>query len=201
MRSVVLASTSRYRAALMARLGIPFETAPPAYAETASDLDDPVALVERHASGKARSLAASHPTSLIVGSDQVVALSGRVLGKPGSHARALEQLRALRGREHTLVTGVAVLDATTDVLASHVDRTRLLVRADLTDAQIEAYVRADSPLDCAGAYKSESLGIALFEYLRGDDPTAIVGMPLAALARLLSGFGVDVLAPETPAGR
>jgi septum formation protein len=192
MRHVVLASTSRYRRALLERLRIPFEAAPPRYDEREPPGEGAEAIAETHALGKARSLAVAYPESLIIGSDQVVSLEDRILGKPGTRARAIEQLRVLRGREHTLITALVVLDAVTFRVERHLDRTRLRLR-DLSDAEIRAYVDADEPLDCAGSYRSESLGIALFEYLRGDDPTAIVGLPLAGLVRLLGALGVNVL--------
>jgi septum formation protein len=192
MRHIVLASTSPYRRALLERLRIPFDVAPPVYEENTLEGADAEALVAVHALGKARSLRDAFPSSLVIGSDQVVSLDGRILGKPGTRERAIEQLAMLRGREHVLLTGLAVLDAATGRVGEHLDRTRLRLRA-LGDAEIEAYVDAEHPIDCAGSYRAEGLGIALFEYLRTDDPTAIVGLPLAALARLLGAHGVDVL--------
>lgn len=192
MRHLVLASTSRYRRALLERLRVPFDVAAPRYEEDDGGETNADVLVATHALGKAESLREAFPESLIIGSDQVVAFEGTILGKPGTPARAEAQLRTLRGREHVLLTALVVLDARTGHAERHLDRTRLRVR-DLTDAEIRAYVAAEIPVDCAGAYRSESLGVALFEYLRGDDPTAIVGLPLAALVRLLGAFGVNVL--------
>lgn len=188
---LILASTSRYRRALLERLGLPFEALPPPFEELeAGEASDPAAMVLANARGKAASLAADHPGALIIGSDQAAVCEGNILGKPGSIARAVEQLLLLSGREHELLTAIAVLPAPEGTAETALVTHRLRIRA-LTRTEAEAYVQREMPLDCAGAYKAEGLGIALFEYLRGDDPTAIVGLPLAALSNLLRRFGVD----------
>jgi len=215
---LILASTSPYRRQQMSRLGLPFQAAAPRFVEAAPGPNsDAARLVVGNALGKALSLLAEYPGHLVIGSDQVVRCEGRILTKPGSPRVAVEQLLALAGREHELLTGVAVVRASSapgkqaqttpesleDVPGSStLVVNRLRMRAISRD-EAETYVRLEQPLDCAGAYKSEALGIALFEYLRGDDPTAIIGLPLIALLRLLRGFGVDPLNPsaDRPADR
>jgi septum formation protein len=198
---LVLASTSPYRRELLARLGLPFRAVAPVYEECRPDACvDPRRLVVQNALGKAVSLLSQARDCLVIGSDQVICCEGAILTKPGTEARAVAQLLQLAGREHELLTAVAVVrspaaepSATDDAQGESalvVNRAR--VRA-LTHAEAGAYVRIEQPLDCAGAYKSESLGIALFEYIRGDDPTAVIGLPLIALTRLLRRFGVDPL--------
>jgi len=201
--NLVLASTSPPRRALLERLGLPFRALPPGGREvTPAECPDPARLAARNALGKALSLLGGQRDCLIVGSDQVVCCGGEIFGKPGSEERAVEQLLRLAGREHELLTAVAVVRAPAGAAAPGDDapgETALAVNQvrlrPLTRAEALAYVRADRPLDCAGAYKSEALGIALLEYLRGDDPTAVVGLPLIALSRLLRRCGLDPLDP------
>ncbi len=216
---LILASTSPYRRALLARLGLPFRSLEPRFEETAGRPgDDPARLVVQNALGKALSVVAECPGSLIISSDQVAECEGEILTKPGAPQRAVEQLMRLAGREHRLFGGLAVVrapgtpappsisnaspkDGGVDRSAmSNEDlstRTALVVThlriRPLARSEAEEYVRRESPLDCAGAYKSEGLGIALFDYLRGDDPTAVIGLPLIALTRLLRAFGCDPL--------
>lgn len=194
MRRIVLASTSPWRGELLGRLGIPFEQLDP-------DLDEapykqrglpPQELVATLAEAKARALAEQAPDALILGADQVVALDQTVLGKPGTTDRAFAQLRQMSGRTHELITGVALLDAVSGQLQGHVDVHRMTMRT-LTDAAIRDYVRRDDPLGCAGSYKVEALGAALFERMEGDDWTAIIGLPLSVVVTLLAGAGVSVL--------
>ncbi len=169
---------------------------------------DPGAMVTANALGKARSIARQHPGAIVIGSDQVAICADRVLGKPASEQRAVAQLLELAGREHELLTAVAVIgprparaaDAAKggipapehahEETALAVNRLRM---RPLGAAEALAYVRREQPLDCAGAYKSEGLGIALFEHMRGDDPTAVVGLPLIAVCDLLRRFGLDPL--------
>jgi len=193
-RRLVLASTSPWRGELLRRLRLPFEQLDP-------DLDEapykerglpPEELVRVLATAKARALAAEAPDALIFGADQVVAIDGKVLGKPGSEARAVEQLTFLAGRTHHLVTGVALLDARTGAVECRVDVHRMTMRA-LSEAAIRDYVRRDDPIACAGSYKVESLGIALFDEMDGVDWTAIVGIPLTVVVDLLHAAGVEVL--------
>jgi septum formation protein len=190
---IVLASTSRHRRALLESVGIPHTAVSPDFDEDHALPLTPEQLVVTFARGKAESLGARHPKSLIVGGDQAVELDGRVLTKPGTRERAIEQLGHLAGRTHRLLTAIALHDPararTEHRLVIHEMRMRRLSRAI-----IEAYVDRESPLDCAGAFKIESLGVLLFEEMRGPDHTAIVGLPLAALGDLLLEAGVDLAA-------
>ncbi|WP_205679137.1 Maf family protein [Aquisphaera insulae] len=185
---LVLASTSPYRRELLARLGIPFRCVPPPFDESAFPREGlaPRALAERLAEEKARSVAAIEPDAVVIGSDQLVAIDGEVLGKPGTPDRAIDQLARLSGRTHELLTAVVVTSA--GGVERYLDRTRMTMRA-LDRAAIERYVAADRPLDCAGSYRLEDRGIALFEAIEGEDYTAIVGLPLIRLVTTLRGLG------------
>ena len=194
---LVLASTSPYRRALIERLGLAVEARAPDLDERAVErsfgpLPTPE-LAGRLAVAKARSLAASCPDALLLGADQIAEVDGERLHKPGTEEAARAQLRRLAGRSHRLVTAVAVLRAADGRVETAVDVHELTMRP-LSDAAIERYVARDRPLDCAGAYRIESLGIALFERTSGHDFTAIIGLPLTVLVTLLGRFGVDVLA-------
>jgi septum formation protein len=196
VRRVILASTSRYRRALLERLGIPFEAAAPDFDEEAEkaragDLA-PEALVRRLALGKARSLAGRHPDAVIIGSDQAALLDGECLGKPGTEEAAVRQLLRLAGRVHRLLTAVAVLDAASGRALEHLDVHEVVLRP-LDEATVRRYVARERPLDCAGAYKVEGPGIALFERISGDDATAVIGLPLIRTARMLEALGVAVI--------
>jgi len=188
---LVLASTSRYRRELLARLGLPFRAVAPACDEEALKLPGlrPEHLAARLALGKAESLRPTEPGATLVGSDQLVALGDVILGKPGTAARAAEQLAMLAGRTHALVTAVAVVHA--GGVLEHVDVTTLSMRP-LTAAQIERYVAADAPLDCAGSYKLEARGIALFDRIDSADHSAVTGLPLIALTSMLASIGYPV---------
>lgn len=192
MARLILASTSPYRRALLARLGVPFEACAPACDEEA--LKDPAlapqALAARLARAKALSVAERAPDAYVLGSDQVAEVDGQILGKPGSVAACEAQLARLSGRVHRLVTAVC-LACPGGALREHVDVTTLEVRA-LTREEIQRYVRADQPLDCAGSYKIEQQGIALFEQVRCADFTAITGLPLMAVSGLLRAEGFAV---------
>lgn len=193
---IVLASTSRYRRELIQRLGLGVESAAPAFDEEAEkkalEALSPEDLVASLARGKARSLGEAYPDALIIGSDQAAEVDGELLGKPGTEEAARAQLRLLSGREHRLLTAVAVFEPRTGRLEEALDVHRLSVRA-LSDEAIANYVRIDRPLDCAGSYRVEALGIALFDRLSGDDFTAIIGLPLTRVVALLDRFGVRVL--------
>ena len=185
---MILASTSRYRRALLERLRVPFETQAPAWAEVR--LADPDATVRANAQGKARSAARTRPGAAILASDQVGWCAGRMLEKPGTPEVAREQLAWLAGREHTLHTCVVLHEPDgSETRETIVARLRM---RPLRPDQIDAYVRLDSPLDCAGSYKTESLGIALFESVSCADPTAIEGLPLIAVCRLLRDAGWEI---------
>ena len=201
MYALYLASTSRYRRRLLERLDVPFTCLSPACDETNEQALPPLELACALARRKAESLrqhiaAAENLRPLIIGSDQVVALDGEILGKPGSAAVAEVQLRRLRGRMHRLITAVAVHDVVANQTFSDVDVHELTMRP-LTDLEIHQYVAHDQPFDCAGSYKLEVRGIALFDRLQADadlaDSTAVEGLPLAKLCRLLRQRGVDVL--------
>ena len=194
MIDLVLASTSPYRKALLARLGLPFEAQPPDVDEEAVKAEGlPAALLvtrlaREKAEAVARSLSALRPDALVIGSDQVAELDGEILGKPGTPAGAQAQLRRLAGREHRLLTAICVVRAGEGRRAEALDVHRLRLRP-LSEEQIASYVRAENPVDCAGSYKIEGLGIALFEWIRGDDFTGVIGLPLTHLVALLAEFG------------
>lgn len=190
---LILASTSAYRRALLERLRVPFRCVPPGVDEEAMkrEVADPVALAERLATAKAAAVAAKFPEDVVIGSDQLATIDGEVLGKPGTTDRAVAQLERLSGRTHELVTAVCVLQVTPGARRTHIDRTRLTMRR-LSREQLARYVAADGPTDCAGAYKIESAGIALFERIETEDFTAIIGLPLIAAVRMLRDFGIDI---------
>ncbi|MFP4063528.1 MAG: Maf family protein [Halochromatium sp.] len=191
-RQLVLASTSPFRRELLARLGLAFVTAAPQCDETRLDAEPAPALVQRLAEAKARAVAAHFPDALIIGSDQVACLDDRILGKPGTRARALEQLRAASGREVVFRTGLCLYDARTDRAESCCETYRVWFRT-LAEAEIAGYVDREQPFGCAGSFKAEGLGIALFERLEGEDPTSLIGLPLIRLAALLRAAGIDPL--------
>ncbi len=193
-RRLVLASTSRYRRMLLERLGLGFEAVAPHADETPLAGEAPAATAFRLAAAKARSVAEAHPDALIIGSDQVADCQGQPIGKPGNHENAVAQLRALSGRTVVFHTGLALLDAATGICQTALIDVRSTYR-HLTSDEIESYLRREQPYDCAGSVRSESLGIALFERIESDDPTALIGLPLIQLARMLQAAGVIVLAP------
>ncbi len=192
MTRLVLASSSRYRGELLARLGLPFDTDVPGIDETPRAGEAPEALVARLAAAKARAVAGRHPGALVIGSDQVAVCGAEVLGKPGTEAAARDQLARLSGQSVTFLTGLCLLDTDRNAEQTVVEPTRVEFRM-LSAAEIAHYVASDRPLDCAGAFKSEGLGIALFEAIEGRDPNALIGLPLIALCRMLRQCGVDPL--------
>lgn len=183
---LVLASTSRYRRELLGRLGLAFETAAPGVDETAQAGETPRELARRLAREKARAVASRFPGSAVIGSDQAADLDGATLGKPGSAERAFAQLRACSGREVAFHTAVCVAAPGREI--EFADRTLVQFRV-LSDAEIARYLERERPFDCAGSFKSEGLGAALFEAVRNEDPTALIGLPLIALARALRELG------------
>ncbi len=191
-RTVVLGSTSRYRRELLARLHLPFEVAAPEVDETPSPGEAPRALALRLALAKARAVAARHPQAVVIGSDQVADLAGQPLGKPGEHARAVQQLRQMRGQTVVFQTALAVVCQATGFEQVDLAPVRVTFR-DLSDEEIERYLQIEKPYDCAGSAKSEGLGIALLEAIDSDDPTALIGLPLIRTARLLRATGVKLL--------
>jgi septum formation protein len=193
-RRLVLASTSRYRRMLLERLGLAFDAVAPNADEAPLAGETPAATAFRLAAAKAQSVAAAYPDALIIGSDQVADCGGEAIGKPGTHERAVAQLHALSGQTVVFHTGLALLDAASGARQTALVDVRSTFR-HLSSAEIEAYVRREQPYDCAGSVRSESLGIALFERIESDDPTALIGLPLIQLARMLQAAGVVVLAP------
>lgn len=189
---LVLASTSPYRKELLARLGLPFETASPDTDEAPLPGETPPATALRLAETKARAVRQRFPDALIIGSDQVAHIGDETFGKPGTHDKAVAQLRRLSGRSVDFVTGLCLLDAAKDTARSVNVVTRVRFRP-LSDTLIENYLRAERPYNCAGSAKSEGLGIALIARLECDDPTALVGLPLIALCDLLAEAGHPVL--------
>jgi septum formation protein len=189
---LVLASTSRYRRELLARLHLPFEVLSPNVDETPLPGESPSATALRLSVLKAQAAAATHPDALIIGSDQVLMLGDAQLGKPGNHENAFAQLRAMQGREMVFHTALTLLNSRTGHAQTRDVPTVVHIRP-LTDAQIEAYLKNEQPYDCAGSAKSESLGIALMERMESPDPTALIGLPLMTLTAMLMNEGVDVL--------
>lgn len=189
---LVLASSSPYRRLLLEKLGLTFNCASPDVDESQRPGEPPQELARRLAESKARALAADFPDHLIVGSDQVATIGGRVLGKPGGRAAAIEQLLLAAGKAVSFHTGLYVWNSREQRGLGDLDTTTVHFRP-LTRQQIEAYVERETPYDCAGGFKSESLGIVLFQRIEGEDPNALVGLPLIRLVKLLEQFGVAVL--------
>jgi septum formation protein len=190
---LVLASTSPYRRELLGRLGIPFEAVSPETDETALHGESPTATAERLAEAKARAVADRFPDALIIGSDQVAYLAGspQRFGKPGTPENAFAQLRLMSGKTVVFHTGLCLLNAASG--RSHVRGIPTEVRfRELSDAEILRYIDKEDALNCAGSARSEGLGIALLEFLRGDDPNALVGLPLIALCDMLRAEGVEL---------
>ncbi len=190
-RQIVLASTSPFRKELLARLGLPFETADPATDETVVAGETPEDTALRLSEAKARAVAVHYPDALIIGSDQVAVADGRIYGKPGSHAAAVAQLQTLRGRRVNFYTGLCLLNARTG--QAHVRGVPTFVTfRDLSDSDIESYLRREQPYNCAGSAKSEGLGIAIIAKMEAEDPNALVGLPLIALCDLFDKEGINV---------
>jgi septum formation protein len=196
-RTLILGSTSRYRRELLARLRVPFDVVSPDVDETPLTGEAPQALAARLALAKAKAVAALHPQAVVIGSDQVADLNGEPLGKPGTHERAVQQLQRMRGQTVVFQTAVSVV-----CQESHFEQTELaqikVHFRNLSDTEIEAYLRAEEPYDCAGSAKSEGLGIALLDAIDNDDPTALIGLPMIRTARLLRAAGIDLLGAMKP---
>lgn len=186
---LILASTSPYRRELLSRLGIPFDVAPPGTDETRHPGEDPKAMVARLAREKAAAVAAKTGAGLVIGSDQCAVLGGVVLGKPGSYDKAVSQIAAASGHSVRFLTAVCLHDAASGQIREALDETVVKFRK-LGDAEIRRYVDREQPLDCAGSFKSEGLGITLFERIENRDPTALMGLPLIAVANLLRDAGL-----------
>jgi septum formation protein len=191
-KPLVLASTSPFRRELLARLGLPFETADPDIDEAPQPGESAQGLVLRLAEAKARAVAHRYPEALIIGSDQVASIGGKLLGKPGDRMHAIAQLEQASGRTALFRTGLCLLDAESGRAQVHCEPFKVHFRT-LTQTQISHYVDRERPFNCAGSFKSEGLGIALFERLEGADPNALVGLPLIRLIDMLAAEGVAVL--------
>ena len=191
---LILASTSKYRRELLARLRLQFDVAAPEVDEAALAGETTAAMAARLALAKAHAVAARHRGAVVIGSDQVCDLDGQALGKPGNHANATRQLRQLSGRAAVFHTAVSVVQANTGFAQSAMASVRVRFR-ELSDQDIDRYLHLDQPYDCAGSAKCETLGIALLESIESDDPTALIGLPLIHTARLLRLAGIDPLSP------
>jgi septum formation protein len=188
-RALILGSTSVYRRELLSRLRIPFTVEPPQVDEAPLAAEQPAEIARRLATAKAAAVARTHPAAVVIGSDQVADLDGEALGKPGNHANALAQLRRMSGHTVIFHTAVTVMCMESGFVAHDLAPVRVRFAA-LGDADIEAYLRAEQPYDCAGSAKSEGLGIALLESIESDDPTALVGLPLIRTCRMLRAAGI-----------
>lgn len=188
---LLLASSSPARRELLQRLGLSFSCASPDIDETPRPGEAAIALVKRLSEAKARTLSARHAGSLIIGSDQVLSLDGEILGKPGTHENAFAQLDRLSGRSATFHTGLCLLNTATG--SCHLTAEPFTVQfRELTPAAIERYLQADRPYGCAGSFKAESLGIALFTEFQGRDPNSLIGLPLMALVDFLQAEGIAI---------
>ncbi|MBX2837582.1 MAG: Maf family nucleotide pyrophosphatase [Gammaproteobacteria bacterium] len=188
---IILASSSRYRAELLCRLGLEFDTLAPELDETQRPEESAKSLVMRLAAEKAAKVAHLHPHAIVIGSDQVAISNGETLGKPGTAERAAQQLADASGGTVTFYTAVSVVQLAADKESHFIDQTTVYFRT-LSTAEIERYIAADQPLDCAGSFKVESLGASLFEKMECADPTALVGLPLIQLSHALRKFGVQL---------
>jgi septum formation protein len=191
VKALILASGSRYRRELLTRLGLPFETASPDIDETPEPGELPAALAARLARAKANSIRRAN--AIVIGSDQVASLDGRLLGKPGNYPAALAQLEACQGQEVVFHTGVCVAADNGRTISEHVDLTRVRFR-ERSRADLSRYLDREPAYDCAGGFKAEGLGIALFEAIESHDPTALIGLPLIWVADALRAAGLDPLA-------
>lgn len=189
---LVLASTSPFRRELLARLNLEFQVANPETDETPRPDETPEALALRLSEAKARAVASRFPGALIIGSDQVATSAGKMFGKPGNHARAVQQLQELRGKTVNFFTGLCLLDTRNNQAYLRGIPTLVTFR-NLSNSEIEAYLQREPAYNCAGAAKSEGLGIALIANMEGSDPNALVGLPLIALCDLLQEAGISVL--------
>ncbi len=190
-RRLILASTSKYRKMLLQRLAIPFECHAPQTDESAGLHEAPADLASRLATQKATAVANENPAAIVIGSDQLAVFDGRIIGKPGSHEAASQQLSSFSGRSIEFLTAVTVWCKETGFSEHHTDCTQVCFRT-LQHDEIERYLRREKPYDCAGAFKAESLGIVLFESIISEDPTALTGLPLIQTAAMLRKSGLSV---------
>lgn len=192
MQQLILGSSSPFRAELLTKLGLSFIQVSPDIDESRFDNETPQQLVERLARLKAQEIAKTYPDALIIGSDQVAVINDEILGKPDNHENALQQLQKASGKQVVFYTGLALLDAKKENLQTLVEPFSVYFRT-LSDKQIDFYLRQEQPYQCAGSFKSEGLGISLFTRLEGNDPNALIGLPLIQLINLLNQAGIDVL--------
>ena len=195
MYPLILGSSSVYRVELLRKLNLPFKTVSPNIDEAPLQNEVPADLVKRLAEQKAIAIALSHPKALIIGSDQVAVLHGDILGKPGTHEAATEQLQAASGQTVLFLTGLALFNSETQRMQSLVEPFEVTFK-NLSDKQIQFYLEKEEPYQCAGSFKSEGLGISLFDKLQGNDPNSLIGLPLIELISLLNNEGLDVLQPS-----
>lgn len=192
---LILASSSRYRREVLQKLHLPFECLSPEIDETPLSGERPEQTALRLAEAKARKVAEHHQDALIIGCDQVATVDGLQIGKPGNHANAVKQLTMLSGREVIFHSALCLYDSGNQYMQSTIAPYHVKFKT-LTPDQIEHYLQLEQPYDCAGSAKSEGMGIALLDYMRGDDPNALIGLPLIALVNMLQNAGVDVLSPQ-----
>lgn len=192
MQQLVLGSTSPFRRQLLEKLGLPFDTASPETDETPLDNESPEQLVARLAEAKARAVASQYPEGLIIGSDQVAVNAGAILGKPHTHEVAMQQLHNASGKHVRFLTGLCLYNAAKDVAQVEVVPFDVVFR-QLSGEMIDNYLKAEQPYNCAGSFKSEAMGIALFERLEGEDPNTLIGLPLIRLVRMLENEGMRVI--------
>ena len=198
---LILASSSAYRRELLARLQLPFDAVAPDIDEAPLAAETPPATALRLARAKAAAVAAAHPGAIVIGSDQVATLDGAQIGKPGDHARALAQLQTMRGRRVVFHTALCVWDGRVSdpAEAAQLENVQVFVTfRDLSDAELDAYLRIEQPYDCAGSAKNEGLGIALLERIDSSDPSALTGLPLIALTTMLRRVGVPFFGVQAP---
>ena len=188
---LILGSTSPFRAEILQKLCVSFDTAVPDIDESSQANETPTQLVERLSISKAKKVAEAHPAALIVGSDQVACVEQQILGKPHTHEKAVEQLRFLSGKIVSFHTGLCLLNSETGNTQSTVEVFKVHFRT-LSDDQIERYLQNEQPYNCAGSFKSEALGISLFKKLEGDDPNTLIGLPLIRLVEFLSNEGLQI---------
>ena len=189
---LILASSSPYRREVLSRLGVEFGSVSPDIDESRHEGESPGELVRRLAEKKAEAISATHPKALIIGSDQVATLGNQVLGKPGSHDQAVEQLKMASGKRVTFLTGLCLLNSESGRRQVRCEAFHVEFR-NLTEEEIERYLEKEQPYNCAGSFKSEGLGICLFNRLQGDDPASLIGLPLIQLVSMLRNEGLDVL--------
>lgn len=195
MQQLILGSSSPFRAEILSKLGLPFIQVSPDIDESSLNGEQPEQLVQRLSEQKAYKIAESHPNALIIGSDQVAVLDGKVLGKPGNYENAMKQLMAASGKTVIFLTGLALFNSQTKNIQSVVEIFEVEFKA-LSTSQIAFYLRQEQPYQCAGSFKSEGLGISLFAKLNGNDPNSLIGLPLIRLISLLKAEGIDVLQPN-----